>query len=309
MISRFHAPVPPALYSRELLLTFSGEEYADFLAAAGRQLRPRLARALELANLSSGAHVLDIGCGRGEITLHAARRGATVTAVDFSADCLQLTTQTLKLGPPSARDRVHLARTDATALPVPDRSVHRVLFLDVAEHLHPWQLRRTLAEIRRVLAPGGYVVIHTLPNRWALDWGYRLLRHLRPALPAEPRSAYERRVHVNELDPVRLSHVLIEAGLESRVWLENWTTAQARWGGGRHFADPLREGVYPLLRRRWVRSLAAILMRTPLRLAMANDLFAIAWPQGYPAPAPVWPRAWTERMALCVSRIPAKQPR
>ncbi|MFQ5858718.1 MAG: methyltransferase domain-containing protein [Anaerolineae bacterium] len=281
-----HVPVSSALYSEDLLLTFSGDEYADFLAGGGRQLRPRLARALELANLAPGMHVVDIGCGRGEITLHAARRGAVVTAVDFSEDCLDITSRTLKLGPPAARARVRLARADGAALPLADKSAHRVFCLDVVEHLQPWQFRLALAEIRRVLRPDGYAVIHTLPNRWALDIGYPLMRCLWPGLPAEPRSAYEQQVHVNELDPIRLSRAIGEAGLQSRVWLENWTVAHARWGDGRRFPDRLREGSYPLLRRQWVRPVVATLMRTPLRLIFANDLFAIAWPQGCPAPAP-----------------------
>jgi len=292
------ASVPPSLYSRDLLLTFSGAEYADFLAGGGRQLRPRLARSLELARLAPDMHVLDIGCGRGEITLHAARRGATVTAMDFSTDCLELTSQTLDLASPAERARVQLVRADAAALPVNDSSVHRIFFLDVAEHLQPWQLRQALEEIRRVLRPDGYAVIHTLPNRWALDIGYQLVRRLFPSLPAEPRSAYEQQVHVNELDLFRLSGALDGAGLHHRVWLENWTVDHARWRAGRRFADPLRDRSYPLLRRRWAGRLLGALVRTPLRLVLANDLFAIAWPHGYRTPAPVWSRRWVERLAL-----------
>jgi SAM-dependent methyltransferase len=260
------------------------------LRSGGRHLRPRLARALELANLTPAMHVLDIGCGRGEITLHAARLGATVIAVDFSPDCLQLTSATLQLGPPAARTQVHLVQADAGALPVADGSVHRLFCLDVAEHLQPWQLRQMLAEIKRVLRPDGYAVIHTLPNRWALEIGYPLLRWLWPGLPAGPRSAYEERVHVNELDPVRLFRVLSEAGLQSRVWVENWTPVHARWGTNRRFADPLREASYPLLRQWWVGPITQVLMRTPLGWILGNDLFAIAWPPGCPAPARVWAR-------------------
>ncbi len=292
-----HSAVPPSFYSRELLLAFSGGEYADFLAGGGRQLRPRLTRALELANLSPGMRVVDIGCGRGEITLHAARRGAVVTAVDFSAECLELTSATLALGPPDASARVHLSCADATALPVPDDSVHRVFFLDVAEHLRPWQLRQALAEVRRVLRPDGYTIIHTLPNRWALNFGYPLMRWLWPHLPAEPRSEYEKQVHVNELDPLQLSRALEEAGLHSRVWLENWTMVHARWAEGRRFADELRDRSYPVLRRWWIGPLTAAIMHTPLRLILANDIFALAWPRGGTTPACVWPRGWVEQAA------------
>jgi cyclopropane fatty-acyl-phospholipid synthase-like methyltransferase len=37
--------------------------------------------------------------------------------------------------------------------------------LDVVEHLTPTELDRTLAQARRILAPGGRLYIHTFPNR------------------------------------------------------------------------------------------------------------------------------------------------
>lgn len=276
-------------------MAFSGGEYTAFLASNGRQLRPRLARALELACLAPEMRVLDVGCGRGEMALQAARHGALVIAVDFSSDCLQLTSTTLDLGVPAVRARVRLVQADGVALPVADGSLHRVLCLDVVEHLYPWQLRQCLTEIRRVLRPDGYAVIHTLPNRWLLDIAYPVVRRLWSGLPPEPRSAYERQVHVNELDPIQLTRALDRAGLRSRVWLENWTVAHARWGTGRQFPDAVRERSYPLLRRWWVSPVLAALMRTPLRLIFANDIFAVAWPRGCARPARVWPGGWSER--------------
>jgi SAM-dependent methyltransferase len=180
-------------------------------------------------------------------------------------------------------------------LPFADAVFDRVLFLDVAEHLLPWQLYHALNEIRRVLRPGGYAVIHTLPNRWALQFGYPLLRLVWPGLPHRPRSAYEEQVHVNELSPVDLQRALDAVGLEARVWLEGWTAVHAAWAQGRAFPDPVRSRAYPLLRRWPVRRIAALLLHTPLRLIFANDVFAIAWPRGAPAPPPLWPRAWCER--------------
>ena len=292
-----------ALYRREHLLRMSGDEYAAFVAAGGRWLRPRHARALELAAIQPGMRVLDLGCGRGEVTLHVARRGATVVATDLSPDALQLTAETLSLGPPDVRARASRCRMDAIALPFRDATFNRVLFLDVAEHLPPSALQRALEEIRRVLRPGGYAVIHTLPNRWALACGYPLLRLLWPRLPRVPRSTYERQVHINELTPVGLHRALRRAGLEGRVWLENWTTVHAAWSRGRCFADPVRDSVYPHLRGRWMRTIAAWLIHTPLRLILANDLFAIAWPRGTPMAPRRWPRAWTERGVLALANL------
>jgi SAM-dependent methyltransferase len=277
------APVPPERYSRELLLAFTGGDYAEFLRTEGAGLRPRLVRSLALAEPLQGRRVLDLGCGRGEAAFHAAARGARVYAVDYSPDCLGLTASTLELAPPAVWGRVDLLRADATALPLPDRSVDRALMLDVVEHLHPWQLALALREVRRVLRPDGWLVVHTVPNRWALQYGYPLLRLLRPALPANPRTAYEHEVHVNEQDPLGLWRLLRRCGFGVRVWLENLTVEQAAWRAtfddGRALgADDVRGGAYPLLRGAFARRLVRLAMRTPLALVAANDLYAIARP-------------------------------
>ena len=277
------APVPAELYSEELLLAVTGGDYAEFLRTRGAGLRPRLVRSLALAGPRPGLRVLDLGCGRGETSFHAAARGARVLAVDYSADCLALTARTLELAPAPVRERVELVRADATALPLPDRSVDRALMLDVVEHLHPWQLALALREVRRVLRPDGWLVVHTVPNRWALAYGYPLLRLLRPSLPADPRTAYERQVHVNEQDPVGLRRLLRGCGFRARVWLENLTVEQAAWRAGFDDgqalgADDVRGGAYPLLRRPLARRLVQLAMRSPLCALAANDIYAVARP-------------------------------
>ncbi len=280
------APVPARWYSADLLEHFAAGEHAAFVAAGGRPLRPRLARALALADLRPGMTVVDVGCGRGEAAVHAARRGARVTAVDYSPGGLALARRTAGavLGGGRAAARLALVAADATALPLADGSADRVLMLDVVEHLHPWQLAAALAEVRRIVRSDGYVIIHTLPNRWALAIAYPWLRLARPDLPAQPRSDYERAVHVNEQDPWRLHRALGSAGLASRVWVEDWTTRHAARAGGRRYPDPARDRGYAVAGRPLARRLMRLGMATPLRWALANDIFALAWPAGASGP-------------------------
>ena len=282
------APVPPQRYSAELLETFAAGEYAAFMAAGGRPLRPRLARALALADLRPGLVVVDIGCGRGEAAAHAARRGARVIGVDYSRGGLALSRATAEVvgSRRDGRGRVDLALADATALPLADATADRVLLLDVVEHLHPWQLSEALAEVRRIVRPTGYVIIHTLPNRWALAGAYPILRWLAPDLPSEARSDYERAVHVNEQNPLALWRALRAAGFAVRVWVEEWTTRHAARGLGRAYPDALRRRGYLVLARPVFRRFGRRLMATPARWWFANDLFALAWvPGGHPPPA------------------------
>lgn len=269
--------VPAEVYDEETVLSFVGEGgYPDFIASKGDRLPPRMARALLLMDLGPGMRVLDMGCGRGEIVLHAARQGAEVVGIDYSAACLRLTRRTLGIASDRDRDRVTLSHADATAVPFRDELFERVLMLDIVEHLHDWQLNRVLREAYRVLSPKGYLVLHTLPNRWALEYGYPLLRLLSRRLPSTPRSDVERSVHINEQDPLSLKRALDEAGFGFEVWLENLTLDQATWQDEKRFSDVRREA-YPILRNPLVRTMASLLMHTPLKLIIANDIYAIAW--------------------------------
>lgn len=167
------SPVPAGLYSAELLRGFAAGEHEAFIAAGGRPLRPRLARALALADLRPGLLLVDIGSGRGEAAAHAARRGARVVALDYSVSGLEITRETVAAvigggqapgaesagtteagtsahaaasDSPSAlgsarRGAANVAAADATALPMASGSADRVLLLDVAEHLYPGSWR------------------------------------------------------------------------------------------------------------------------------------------------------------------------
>ena len=272
--------VPADVYDEETVLSFVGDGgYHDFIASKGDRLPPRMARSLLLMNLEPGTRVLDVGCGRGEIALHAARRGAEVVGIDYSADCLRLTRQTLEVASDRERTRVTLRQADATALPFGDEAFDRVLMLDIVEHLHDWQISRALRETYRVLSPQGYLVLHTLPNRWALQYGYplfRLLLDLDRRLPRVPRSDVERSVHINEQDPLTLKRSLAEAGFTFEIWLEILTLNQATWQDEKRFTDVRREA-YPILRNPLIRAIVPLLMHTPLKLIIANDMYAIAW--------------------------------
>jgi ubiquinone/menaquinone biosynthesis C-methylase UbiE len=117
--------------------------------------RGNRARAVaEAANIATGDRVLDIGCGPGAAARLAARQGAAVTGVDPSAVMLRFARLI------SAARRAHdldwrVGR--AEALPVEDGSISVVWAISTFHH---WDDPAAgLGEIRRVLTPGGRVVL------------------------------------------------------------------------------------------------------------------------------------------------------
>jgi ubiquinone/menaquinone biosynthesis C-methylase UbiE len=109
-----------------------------------------LARMTAAANLNGDERVLDAGCGAGHTALAFAPHVAEVTAFDLSAGMLaQVEALARERGVANVRTR----RGDVEALPFDDDAFDLVTSRYSAHHWpHP---ERALAEIRRVLKPGG----------------------------------------------------------------------------------------------------------------------------------------------------------
>ncbi len=260
--------------------------------------RPRVARAMELLRLQPGLHLLDIACGRGEVPALATRMGAYATGIDYSDASVGFAAKLRKVLGAEHASKLALVQGDACNLPFADASFDRVSMLDIVEHLVPAQLESMFREVSRILKPDGFAVVHTLPNRWVYDGGYRVARTLWRRLPKDPRSDSEKRIHINEQDVVRLHRMLARVGLSHRIWLEQHIPAQARWRADQTVYNDQRGDVYPLMAR-WPGRLLEMFSKTPLRLVLANDIFAVLWKKGNaPAAAGRIPLAWTER-ATC----------
>ena len=113
-----------------------------------------------LAGLSPG-RVLDAACGTGRHSLWLAAQGHTVVGIDASPDMLAKARAKL----PDAR----FEQGELTALPLPDASVDAALCALALVHLP--DLRPALAELARVVRPGGRIVISDVhPFLVALGW-------------------------------------------------------------------------------------------------------------------------------------------
>ncbi|TKS59245.1 MAG: hypothetical protein EWM72_02257 [Nitrospira sp.] len=115
---------------------------------------------IDLIEIQPTDHVLEIGCGPG----HGIQRVAglvsqgRVAGVDFSETMLQ---QALRRNAAAiAADRVELRLGDASKLPYPDNSFHKVFATNV---VYFWKDPvATLHEIQRVMKPGGRLALYVI---------------------------------------------------------------------------------------------------------------------------------------------------
>ena len=134
----------------------------------------------DILGLKSGDKILDLGCGFGRHAFEAARRGATVVALDAGRDEVEGVAATFaamveagELSP----ENLHVAAVqgDALAIPFPDGTFDRVICSEVLEHI-PDDIG-AMRELARVLRPGGTMAI-TVPRfgpeliNWALSDAY-----------------------------------------------------------------------------------------------------------------------------------------
>jgi cyclopropane fatty-acyl-phospholipid synthase-like methyltransferase len=100
-------------------------------------------------NVRAGSDVLELGCGAGMLAL-LKRKGVTLTGVDLSDECAV-----------AARHNGYDATFSAglSSLPFADASFDYVVSLDVLGHIEAEEKDAVLAEVKRVLRPGG-VTLH-----------------------------------------------------------------------------------------------------------------------------------------------------
>jgi SAM-dependent methyltransferase len=134
----------------------------------------------------SGATVLEAGCGEGYGADLLAGVADRVLGLDHDA----LTAAHVARRYP----RVGVARANLVALPVPDARLDAVVSLQVVEHL--WDQGLFLRECRRVLRPGGRIMVST-PNRLTFSPGRDT--------PLNP-------FHTRELSPDELAGLVCAAG-------------------------------------------------------------------------------------------------
>jgi SAM-dependent methyltransferase len=144
---------PDVLATRAAYDTVAAD-YADLLAT-GLDAKPldraMLAAFAELVLADGGAPVVDLGCGPGRVTAHLRTLGVDAFGIDLSPAMVA-----------EARRRHPALRFEEGSLAAPDLAdgaLGGIVAWYSIIHTPPAHLPAVLAEFRRVLAPGGHVLL------------------------------------------------------------------------------------------------------------------------------------------------------
>jgi ubiquinone/menaquinone biosynthesis C-methylase UbiE len=133
------------------------EHYDRFATRLQRRLRTRIAAEVAELRLPDGAHVLDVGTGPGRLPVEIARRNphVWVTGLDVSPRMVEAAKAAIEPG-----QQVIAEVGDVAKLPYRDGSVDLVVST-LSQHHWP-DRAAAIAELARVLAPGGRIWIYDL---------------------------------------------------------------------------------------------------------------------------------------------------
>jgi SAM-dependent methyltransferase len=165
----------------------------------GKEERGNLRTNLEflrtIDSLKVNDRILEVGCGIGSVVFELSQQGHNVTGIDISREAIAYGLN--KYGD------IHLEVQAAEALPYDNQSFDVVLSFDLLEHIA--EVDKHIAEVLRVLRPGGYYLFET-PNKYS-NMIFETLSH---------RSLKWRRAHPSLHSPRQLKRRLRAHGFELR---------------------------------------------------------------------------------------------
>ncbi len=182
--------------------------YDDFKNSKGTKIEQRLQDVYNLINPVKTDRILDIGCGRGELSFALSSSGADVTGVDYSADAIKIAKKTYD----GKRDNLKYVQADIFLMEQLD-VYDKIVMADVVEHIEQDVLEKIFDKIAHSLNDnGGVLVVHTAPNKDYYDYCYPDMRRAASEfgcyLPCNPRSYFEQLMHINEQSPETLRTAL-----------------------------------------------------------------------------------------------------
>lgn len=168
------------VWDAEYPWTQDGDEWNDQAAFCGQPYESWKAALIETflrPNVTEQSTVLEIGPGHGRWTEHYAPIARDVRLVDLSPACLEFCARRF-----ADRKNIQYHATDGKRLPgAQDGSVDFVWSYDAFVHMERDVIDSYLAEVARVLRPGGRAVIHHPGRRHLARLARPILRKFDPA--------------------------------------------------------------------------------------------------------------------------------
>ena len=121
---------------------------------------------LDLLGMKKGERVLDIGCGQGIFLARVVKTyQVDGCGVDISPNSIKAAKRWLSTW-------LHFRVADAAYLPFANESFDHVFSFDFLEHIN--EQKKVLAEMARVLKPGGGLLIYTINKNQRYTWNFCL---------------------------------------------------------------------------------------------------------------------------------------
>ena len=200
------------------------EGYDGFRKSKGTELEDgRLLAVYYLANPQEGENILDIGCGRGELSFALSQANARVVGVDYSKDAIEIARNI-----PSGTHKKDNLDRNPNFIHCDflnhrfDKTFDKVIAADLIEHIEKESLGKMFQKISDLLGREGLFIVHT-PNQMSYTYSYNQKRirakEMGLYLPRNPRTYYEDLMHINEQTPARLKRSLKRHFTCVHLWL------------------------------------------------------------------------------------------
>ncbi len=171
------APTAP---STDPLAQFKQAQKLGWARFAGLEMHTTAAAAklVRHAGITAGQRVLDVACGTGVVAITMARRGATVSALDLTPELLARARENGE----TAAVEVDWREGDAEQLPFEAATFDAVV--SQFGHMFAPRPEVVVAEMLRVLKPGGTIAFSTWPPELLAGRSFALGARYMPAPPA-----------------------------------------------------------------------------------------------------------------------------
>ncbi|KAK0762693.1 hypothetical protein N5P37_005511 [Trichoderma harzianum] len=134
---------------------WSGEKGESLESAQRRKIQT----ILDKAEISSTDHILDIGCGWGNLAITAVRQtGCRVTGLTLSKEQKALAEERIKAA--GFEDKITILLCDYRKAPVPEGGYDRIISIEMLEHVGDKYMNKYFQQISALLKPkGGRMVV------------------------------------------------------------------------------------------------------------------------------------------------------